>query len=64
MQYNYLSMRNKFKSGGGGDEKQVIMSRQPNRVEILGIDEKRQIMALFACTMAGQFLPIKLIYGG
>ena len=63
MQYNYLSMRNKFKSGGG-DEKQVIMSRQPNRVEISGIDEKRQIMALFACTMAGHFLPIKLIYGG
>ena len=36
-----------------------------NCVEISGIDEKRhQIMALFACMMAGHFLPIQLIYGG
>ena len=35
-----------------------------NRVGISGMDNKRQIMALFACTMAGHFLPIQLIYCG
>ena len=35
-----------------------------NRVEISGIDDKYQITALFACMMAGHFLPIQLIYGG
>ena len=34
------------------------------RVEIAAIDDKRQITALFACTMSGNFLPMQLIYKG
>ena len=34
------------------------------RVEILGIDNKRQITAVFAATKAGNFLPIQVIYKG
>ncbi len=34
------------------------------RVEIAGIDNKRQITAVFAGTMAGEFLPPQLIYQG
>ena len=34
------------------------------RVEICGIDDKRQITAVFACSMTGDFLPIQLIYAG
>ena len=34
------------------------------RVELVGIDDKRQITAVFAGTMAGHFLPIQLIYKG
>ncbi len=34
------------------------------RVEIAGIDDKRQITAVFAGTMAGEFLPPQLIYQG
>ncbi len=34
------------------------------RVEIAGIDDKRQITAVFAGTMAGEFLPPLLIYQG
>ena len=34
------------------------------RVEILGIDDKRQITAVFAATKAGNFLPIQVIYKG
>ena len=33
-------------------------------MELVGIDDKRQITAVFAGTMAGQFLPIQLIYKG
>ena len=33
-------------------------------VEIAGIDDKRQIMAVFACTMSGKFFPMQLIYKG
>ena len=32
------------------------------RVEITAIDDKRQITAVFACSLAGSFLPIQLIY--
>lgn len=34
------------------------------RVEITAIDDKRQITAVFACSLAGSFLPIQLIYKG
>ena len=34
------------------------------RVEISGIDDKRQITAVFAVTLDGSFLPIQLIYYG
>ena len=34
------------------------------RVEIVGADNKRQITALFTVSMAGDFLPVQLIYQG
>ncbi len=34
------------------------------RVEIKGIDDKRQITAVFCASLYGDFLPIQLIYGG
>jgi len=34
------------------------------RVEIAAVDDKRQITAIFACTLSGKFLPIQLIYQG
>ena len=34
------------------------------RVEIVGVDDKRQITAVFGCTMAGDFMPVQLIYKG
>ena len=34
------------------------------RVEISGIDDKRQITALFTVSLDGSFLPIQLIYCG
>ena len=34
------------------------------RVEIAGIEDKRQITAVFSATMSGTFLPIQLIYQG
>ena len=34
------------------------------RVELTGVDGKRQITAVFCATMVGDFLPIQLIYHG
>ena len=34
------------------------------RVDIVGMDDKRQITAVFGCTMEGEFLPPQVIYGG
>ena len=34
------------------------------RVEIVGKGDKRQITAVFGCTMQGEFLPPQIIYGG
>ena len=34
------------------------------RVEINGIDDKRQITAVFACSMDGSFFPMQLVYQG
>ena len=35
-----------------------------NRVEIVGVNDKRQITAVFCGTIVGDFLPIQLIYTG
>ena len=42
----------------------TMEKRGTKRVEIAGIDDKRQITAIFACTMSGNFLPMQLIYKG
>ena len=34
------------------------------RVEIAAIDDKRQITAVFGCSITGNFLPVQLIYQG
>ena len=34
------------------------------RIEIITIDDKRQITCVLACTMSGYFLPVQLIYQG
>lgn len=34
------------------------------RVEIAGLDDKRQVTALLSCTMKGKLLPIQVIYAG
>jgi len=33
-------------------------------VKIDGKDDKRQIMAVFGCSLIGDFLPVQLIYQG
>ena len=42
----------------------TMEKRGTKRVEIVGIDDKRQITAVFGCTLAGDFLPVQLIYTG
>ena len=42
----------------------TMAKEDSKRVEIAGIDNKRQITAIFAGTMAGDFLPPQLIYQG
>ena len=34
------------------------------RVEIVGLDDKRQITVLLSCTLTGKLLPTQVIYGG
>lgn len=34
------------------------------RVEIFGVDDKRQITGVFACNMDGDFMPIQIVYKG
>ena len=34
------------------------------RVELAGLNDKRQITAVFCATLAGEFLPVQLIYQG
>jgi len=34
------------------------------KVEIIAKDDKRQITAVFGCSLAGDFLPIQLLYQG
>ena len=42
----------------------TMEKRGTKRVEIAGVEDKRQITAVFACTMSGKFLPMQLIYKG
>ena len=44
--------------------KWTMEKKGTKRVEIAAIDDKRQITAVFACTMSGNFLPVQLIYKG
>ena len=34
------------------------------RVEVAGLGDKRQVTAVFGCTLAGYFLPVQLVYQG
>ena len=34
------------------------------RVEMIGKDDKRQLTAVFACSLSGDFLPIHMVYQG
>ena len=42
----------------------TMEKRDTKRVEITGKEDKRQITAVFACTMSGKFLPMQPIYKG
>ena len=42
----------------------TIAKEGSKRVEICGIDDKRQITAIFGCSMTGDFLPVQLVYLG
>ena len=42
----------------------TMKKRGAKRVEIAGVDDKRQITAVFATTLIGEFLPFQLIYKG
>ena len=42
----------------------TMASKGVKRVEIAGYGDKRQITGTFAVTLAGEFLPMQLIYGG
>ena len=41
-----------------------MKQRGADRVEIAGYGDKRMIMATFACTLSGHYLPIQILYGG
>ena len=42
----------------------TMEKRGTKRVEISAVDDKRQITAVFGCTLAGDFLPMQLIFTG
>ncbi len=42
----------------------TMEKRGTKRVEISAVDDKRQITGVFGCTLAGDFLPIQLIFTG
>ena len=42
----------------------TMASKGSKRVEMKGIEDKRQITAVFCGTLCGEFLPIQLIYTG
>ena len=42
----------------------ILLPQKVQRLPIKGIDDKRQITAIFTVSMTGKFLPIQLIYEG
>lgn len=42
----------------------TMEKRGTKRVEIAALDDKRQITAVFACSLSGTFLPVQLLYQG
>ena len=42
----------------------TMAEKGSRRVEICGLDDKRQITAVFGCSMTGDFLPVQLVYQG
>lgn len=42
----------------------TMKERGSKRIELVGIKDKRQITAVFCCTIQGDFLPVQLIYKG
>ena len=42
----------------------TMEKRGTKRVEISALDDKRQITAVFGCSLSGNFLPVQLIYAG
>ena len=42
----------------------TIEEKGSKRIELVGIKDKRQITAVFCCTIQGDFLPVQLIYKG
>ena len=38
--------------------------RGVKRVEMIGVNDKKQITAVFCCSLVGEFLPIQIIYAG
>ena len=41
-----------------------MAERDSRRIELVGLKDKRQITAVFCCTIEGDFLPVQLIYKG
>ena len=44
--------------------KWTMTEKGSKQVRVLGSDDKRQITALLAATLSGEFLPLQIIYGG
>jgi len=42
----------------------TMAQKGSKRMEVFGIDDKRQITAMFAASLSGNFLPIQLVYEG
>ena len=42
----------------------MMEKERAKRIEIKGLDDKRQFMAVFGGTLTGEFLPIQLVYWG
>ena len=45
--------------------KETTMAKRGSRqVQVIGLDDKRQITAVMACSMSGDLLPLQVVYGG
>ena len=42
----------------------MMKKEEAKRIEIKGLGDKKQIMAVFGGTLTGEFLPIQLVYQG